>query len=425
MIHFLLYKHWNNLFSSQSVELASTGITGIYGRSGEGKSTLLRWLAGLESLEGQIEFFGECWQRSVRTQTIHGICATGLHEDWAASVGNAESAAGAESAEHAESAESTESSSSLHNQHSETQACPALKPELRQLGYVPQHSALFSHLTVIENLKLAKPFPNPEIASLEQLIDLLSLRSLLDRPVAVLSGGERQRVALARAICVRPSALLLDEPFSAIDEGHRHIIASQLKIWAKKLPVILVSHAQEELGALCDKVLILDKGAVVAQGQPGDVFSRPDLLISHRDNAASILMADFLEYDHNRRLRRFMVEGQPMALPMDSAHWDEGGQAAEEGRVALRLLHRDMILSRGPLTGTSLRNGFEVTVLALHTTAESQVLVRLGLGEQKLLARITQCSAEELRLSEGEQIYAYVKAVSLVTHADALSPPMY
>ncbi|TCI04854.1 molybdenum ABC transporter ATP-binding protein [Corallincola luteus] len=360
MISFSYINQTTEASGLKEVQLAESGLCGVFGRSGAGKTTLLRWLAGLIEKEGTIEAFGAVWQ---------GLSGS-------------------------------------------------LRVEARQVGYVPQESALFSHLTVAGNLALAKPFANRAVVEKAELLDVLMLEPLLDKPVTELSGGERQRVALARALLVNPRWLLLDEPLSAVDQVHRRVIGHYLKQLSARLPILLVSHSEQELGALCDNILLMDEGCLRAQGSPSELFSRPDLQISHRDSAASLLLAQMMEYDPVHHTQHLMVDGQPLEIPADKAVVTAAGET-----LPLRLMCRDIILSRDTLQGTSLRNGFSVTVIGIHSTAESQVLVRLQLAEQKLLARITERSAEELKIKLGDPIYAYVKAVSLVTSADVASLP--
>ena len=105
--------------------------------------------------------------------------------------------------------------------------------------------------------------------SYEALIEALDLNHLLSEPEEVLSGGERQRVALARALLVRPRLLLLDEPLAANDADHRQQLIAHLAEWlpAAGIPLIYVSHAAHELAQLTRQLIVLERGAVSAQGE--------------------------------------------------------------------------------------------------------------------------------------------------------------
>ena len=159
-----------------------------------------------------------------------------------------------------------------------------LAPERRHIGYVPQDGALFPHLSVAQNLRYGQPRraarePADSAAetarfSLEHVAELLGIASLLSAQIAGLSGGERQRVALARALLSHPRLLLLDEPLVGLDAARREAILPYLRRVRDEfaLPMLYVSHAPEEILALCDEVLVLDAGRVVGRGSPAELF---------------------------------------------------------------------------------------------------------------------------------------------------------
>lgn len=123
-------------------------------------------------------------------------------------------------------------------------------PELRHIGYVMQQPMLFPHLTVGQNLAygIARLPQVEQRARIATLAQALQLESLLSRRPSELSGGQRQRVALGRALAIRPKALLLDEPLSAVDLGQRTELLMQLRTLLSELhiPVLYVTHSQDE-----------------------------------------------------------------------------------------------------------------------------------------------------------------------------------
>jgi molybdate transport system ATP-binding protein len=171
------------------VALVTDGpVVGIAGPSGSGKTTLLRVLAGLDRRAvGTVKVFGETWQ------------------DGSTFV-------------------------------------PAWE---RRASWVPQDGVLFPHLSVEENLTYAGK------DGLDEIVDLLAVRPLLERAPRNLSGGERQRVALGRALLSSPRLLLFDEPFSALDRSLRVRLSHEVAAWCRNrsLPVVLVSHDEADLGA--------------------------------------------------------------------------------------------------------------------------------------------------------------------------------
>ena len=194
----------------------------LYGRSGSGKSVTLRALAGLVRPEsGRIEIGG----RAVF-----------------------DAAAGLE-----------------------------LPPQQRRVGYVIQELALFPHLSMRQNVLIGLEHDREAPARYEALRALLSIEGLDERRPHELSGGQQQRVALARAL-VRPSdVLLLDEPFSALDEALRSDLRSELLRLRREieLPIVFVTHDLREAHLLADRIAVIDEGRVLQFDARDEVFRRP------------------------------------------------------------------------------------------------------------------------------------------------------
>jgi molybdate transport system ATP-binding protein len=191
----------------------------IYGASGAGKTTILRILAGLTDMDsGRITIDGAAWCDTERKINI-----------------------------------------------------PARK---RPVGMVFQDFALFPHLTVRKNLEFAIQ-KGDDKALVDELIELMELGPLQGIRPARLSGGQQQRVALARAIVRKPRLLLMDEPLSALDDEMRFRLQDfVLKAHRQYgLTTILVSHHLPEIFRMSDEVICLEKGRVLRQGRPADVFS--------------------------------------------------------------------------------------------------------------------------------------------------------
>ncbi len=148
-----------------------------------------------------------------------------------------------------------------------------LPPRLRHIGYVPQDLALFPHLNVRENLVYGYKQGKATLASLEHVAEVMEITHLFARDIATLSGGEQQRVAFARAILSAPRLLLLDEPMSNLDSRlKKRLIPFLLRIRDEFLiPLIYVTHDGDELAALCDEVVVMERGKFVARGKPAEV----------------------------------------------------------------------------------------------------------------------------------------------------------
>lgn len=148
----------------------------------------------------------------------------------------------------------------------------------RSIGYVFQRVGLFPHLSVAENIGITPrllDWPAQEIAGrVDELLDLVRLpRALKDRLPASLSGGQAQRVGVARALAARPSIVLMDEPFGAVDPITRDVLARDYRALhdALKLTTVMVSHDVMEAILLADRLAVLDAGEVVEYGPTSDL----------------------------------------------------------------------------------------------------------------------------------------------------------
>ena len=156
----------------------------------------------------------------------------------------------------------------------------ALPPQARRVGLVFQDYALMPHLTALDNVALPlRGLAKPEArARAAELLALVNLEGLEARRPQHLSGGQRQRVAIARALAREPAVLLLDEPFSAVDQMtrerlKRELVALRARV---KIPIILVTHDLDEAMALADRVSIMHRGRTLQTGGPENVRLRPD-----------------------------------------------------------------------------------------------------------------------------------------------------
>jgi molybdate transport system ATP-binding protein len=151
-----------------------------------------------------------------------------------------------------------------------------LPPRLRRIGYVPQDLALFPHLNVRANLLYGyqRSDTENELFGLRHVADVMEIAPLLDRNTQNLSGGEQQRVAFARAVLSSPRLILLDEPMSSLDTRLKtRLIPFLQRIRDEfRIPLIYVTHDASELTALCDEVLLLEEGRIVGRGLPSDAL---------------------------------------------------------------------------------------------------------------------------------------------------------
>ncbi len=156
-----------------------------------------------------------------------------------------------------------------------------LSPAQRHIGYVFQDYTLFPHMSVADNvgygLKIRRR-PAPQVrAKVRHLLELVDLPGYEERDVATLSGGERQRVAIARALAVDPVLLLLDEPFSSIDEVLRRDLRDEIVRLQKQLgiTVVFVTHSRQEALAISDRVAVLNSGTIIQYDTVEELYRAP------------------------------------------------------------------------------------------------------------------------------------------------------
>ncbi|MDL2253092.1 ATP-binding cassette domain-containing protein [Ruminococcaceae bacterium OttesenSCG-928-I18] len=160
-----------------------------------------------------------------------------------------------------------------------------LKPQKRNIGYLFQSYALFPNMTVEQNIACSLQGSRQEKGpKIRELIRRYKLTDLEKRYPAQLSGGQQQRVALARILAYEPEALLLDEPFSALDAYLKEALQVEMRNLLQHYPghAVMVTHNRDEVYKLSNHLLVLDEGKKVSFGSTKSVFSRPDHLITAR-----------------------------------------------------------------------------------------------------------------------------------------------
>ncbi len=329
------------------------GATGLFGVSGSGKSTLVELVAGLRRPQAG---------RIVLGDTALADAAVGVF----------------------------------------------LPAQERGIGFVPQDGALFPHLTVERNLRFAEtraPLAG-RAARRAQVCALLGIEGLLGRRVPELSGGERQRVALARALVSAPRLLLLDEPLAALDAARKQAILPYLRRVRDELrvPMLFVSHAREEVLALCDELAVIEGGRLLQHGPVAAVFRRP----------ASDAVARIVGVETVLPGRLLGGEGQLAVVGVGGVRFHGLADRLPAGTEAVLVSIRaeDVLLVRdGVVAGTSARNRWRGTVVAL---VDEGALVRVELDcGFPLVARLTRQAAAEFDLVVGREVGALVKAPSV------------
>lgn len=290
----------------------------------------------------------------------------------------------------------------------DTRATRSLPIEARGVGYVPQDALLFSHWSVRQNLLAGAPRARQRTVDprlYERTIDVLAIGHLLDRGPTRLSGGERQRVALARAILSGPRLLLLDEPLGSLDvELRRRILPYLLRVRDEfRLPTLFVSHDATEVQALCDEVLVLVAGRMVARGEPGSVLRRA---LEHRRAFENVLAG-----------RVDDIEGGNAAIALDaggSVRIQDAG-VARGARAAFAVGSDEILVALEPPARISARNVLRARIEGLHATAtgDARVDARLSAGQGALISSsVTRAAVAELGLEAGLDVWLVFKSSS-------------
>ena len=280
-----------------------------------------------------------------------------------------------------------------------------LPPHRRRVGVVFQTYALFPHMSAAGNVMAA--MDTPDRAEAHRLLDLVNLHGLAGRRPAQLSGGQQQRVAMARAMARRPLALLLDEPFSAVDRAtreklHAEIIGLRAHL---AMPVVLVTHDMNEAQLLADRMAVIEAGRMIAEGPTGAVMSDPRALRAMGIHEAATMLPATVAAHLPDGLTRLEAPTGPLFLA--------GIGQAPGTRVRVRIMAREVILSRPRPEGLSAQNILAGTVARIVPGTGPGVMVHVDVGGHEILARITRRAAGQMALSPGDRVHAILKTMSV------------
>ncbi|WP_245331899.1 ABC transporter ATP-binding protein [Bradyrhizobium sp. NAS80.1] len=267
----------------------------------------------------------------------------------------------------------------------------ALPPNKRAVGIVFQNYALFPHLSISENVSYGLAARGIDKATrqreAQRLLELVQLPSMAERLPRQLSGGQQQRVALARALAIKPSILLLDEPFAALDKNLRLDMQIEVKRLQRVsgITTLIVTHDQEEALSMADRVAVLSHGKLEQFGTPSDVYDRPQTLFVNTFVGSSNRMPGVVvSADRTAAKVRLDAGAEIIARPA-------GGALTEGGRVTvcIRPEHLQFV---GDETGFA---GVVGMSLPLGATVVHEVTTADGSGVKVSQARIGETRALE------------------------------
>ncbi|KAB0494121.1 molybdenum ABC transporter ATP-binding protein [Pseudomonas vancouverensis] len=340
------------------LQLPGRGVTALFGHSGSGKTTCLRCIAGLERADrGFVQINDEVWQDSENRIFV--------------------------------------------------------PPHKRAIGYVFQEASLFSHLSVLANLEFGlKRIPRQQRrVDMAHATELLGISHLLDRHPQHLSGGERQRVGIARALLTSPKLLLMDEPLAALDSQRKNEILPYLQRLHDELdiPVLYVSHSQDEVARLADHIVLLSDGKALASGPIGQTLARLDLPLAMGDDGGVVIEGRVSAYDADYQLLSLQLPDTDLNIRVPHTPLAVGQM------LRFKVQARDVSLSLEPVGHSSILNRLPVTVTSeMSADNAAHVLIRLDAQGSPLLARITRYSRDQLKVHPGQPLWAQIKAVAVL-----------
>lgn len=348
-------RHRFGAFSLDASFTSAGGVTALFGRSGSGKTSMIRIIAGLtKPVYGKVTLYGETLADSEKRIFTPGY--------------------------------------------------------KRRFGYVFQEARLFPHMTVKQNLNYGRWFSNKstDTSSQSQIVDMLGIGALLERSPDKLSGGEKQRVAIGRALLSEPRMLLMDEPLAALDEARKAEILPYLERLRDEMniPIIYVSHSVSEVARLADRVIVMKDGHVEAAGAASDVLSQP--AFSHnleRREMGSILSGKIESFEPSHGLVSVRLKNVSLQVPA------KAGEVGWQARVLIPA--RDVMLATVKPEGLSALNILEGCISQISIPEDGMVTVTVDCGGDILMSRITSISRERLSLQPGKTVFAIIKSAAL------------
>lgn len=338
-------------------ETFGAGITGIFGPSGSGKSSLLKAIAGLEHPE---------------SGTIAIADRTMYHAGAKINI-------------------------------------PVHK---RNIGYVFQDGRLFPHITVEKNLRYGIKRNRPRTLSFDEVVDMLKLRHLLGSRPASISGGEYQRTALGRALLSSPDILLLDEPFSAVDAGLRsQIIPYLLKLQHRiAVPMLVVSHELPDLLKLTDRICVINQGSIIGHDDYHTLLGNPR--VSEIFGTGTVLNAINTRVDRIEESQKLTILSSANGKGGFSIICERSRQPYAIGQeLRIFIQAHDIALASQPLSDITIQNQLRGTVTDIYNRNSGTYCI-VDAGE-RLVVEIAAASLNRLAITRGTTVWCLFKSVAI------------
>jgi molybdate transport system ATP-binding protein len=284
-----------------------------------------------------------------------------------------------------------------------------LPPQKRQTAYVFQSLALFPHLSVEENVVygLARLQKDQQLARAATILEAFRVEKLRKRKPGEISGGEKQRVALARSLVTQPRVLLLDEPLTGLDAELKASIVDDLRAWntAQEIPILYVTHTRDEVDALGERVVALDRGRVVSEGTPHEVLNAPRrkrlAQAAGFENLLPAIVVDLRESDGVMRVR-LTDSTCEIEVPL--------GYTAVGDRVRVAIRAGDILLATERPSHLSARNILEGKIESLESRG-TMTVAQVNCGA-RFTVHVTLGATRALELAAGKPVWLVLKTYS-------------
>tara|TARA_S200000501_G_scaffold376801_1_gene432903 strand:+ start:1317 stop:2387 length:1071 start_codon:yes stop_codon:yes gene_type:complete len=341
-----------NFLLNVNLVLPGEGITAIFGESGSGKTSILRCISGLEKNDNcKISVNKVIWQNEKIWVPTHK----------------------------------------------------------REIGYVTQESSLFPHLSIENNLKFVlKRINGNDQNFLNYLLDLLGIRGLLKRFPESLSGGEKQRIAIARALVSKPKLILMDEPLASLDIKRKKEIYPLLDRLNNelKIPILFVTHSIDEVIRLANHIVIINDGKLVSNGSFTDSYTQENFFQKYGQIQETILDVKIGEIDQRWNLTRYDFSGGSL--------WGSKSEIVIKKKIRLKIHAKDISIVKEQPKKTTIQNILQGKIKSiLNDDEKGFALVKILIGKNIFLARVTSKSLFEINLKIDDEVWIQIKSVAI------------
>jgi molybdate transport system ATP-binding protein len=284
-----------------------------------------------------------------------------------------------------------------------------LNPAKRQVGLVFADLALFPHLRVEENVAygIAGLARAERVRRVDHAMRSFRIEHLRGRKPRTASSGEAQRVALARSLVAEPRVLLLDEPLRSLDTASKSAIIDDMRAWnaSRRIPILYITHDVEEALALGERVVVMERGRILAQGGPLDVLRMPRHETIARLAGFENIFDAAVEACHETdgtMISRLAETQVRLEVPLT--------RVPESGRVRVAIRAGDIMLAATRPQNLSARNILEGTIARL-TPSGSRVELQVDCGVV-FAVHLTPGAVRSLGLQEGRPVWLIIKSHS-------------